>query len=160
MRCMTIGINGLLREIPSELGRLTDLRELHVIRNYIDNAGFSGEIPPTFANLSSMVTVENTRLYKELGTVTIIELVLGNNSLNGTLPDEKSASLNNIDLSYNELLGTLPSWVNAPNLQINLVVNNFTLKGSENRRIQVKDIVKEVEDYLKTYLSAGMDILA
>ncbi|GJV18551.1 hypothetical protein Tco_1367571 [Tanacetum coccineum] len=26
------------------------------------------------------------------------------------------------------------------------------------RRIQVKDIVKEVEDYLKTYSSAGMDI--
>nr|GEY68515.1 hypothetical protein [Tanacetum cinerariifolium] len=33
-------------------------------------------------------------------------------------------------------------------------------KASENnvRRIQVKDIVKEVEDHLKTYSSAGMDI--
>ncbi|GKC24228.1 hypothetical protein Tco_1026378 [Tanacetum coccineum] len=33
-------------------------------------------------------------------------------------------------------------------------------KASESniRRIQVKDIVKEVKDYLKTYLSAGMDI--
>ncbi|GJW02183.1 hypothetical protein Tco_1561039, partial [Tanacetum coccineum] len=29
---------------------------------------------------------------------------------------------------------------------------------SNVKRIQVKDIVKEVEDYLKTYLSAGMDI--
>nr|GEZ21520.1 hypothetical protein [Tanacetum cinerariifolium] len=29
---------------------------------------------------------------------------------------------------------------------------------SNIRRIQVKDIVKEVEDYLKTYSSAGMDI--
>ncbi|GJV86991.1 hypothetical protein Tco_1530929 [Tanacetum coccineum] len=29
---------------------------------------------------------------------------------------------------------------------------------SNVRRIQVKDIVKEVEDYLKTYSSAGMDI--
>nr|GEU97917.1 hypothetical protein [Tanacetum cinerariifolium] len=29
---------------------------------------------------------------------------------------------------------------------------------SKIRRIQVKDIVKEVENYLKTYLSAGMDI--
>ncbi|GJY09381.1 hypothetical protein Tco_0377566, partial [Tanacetum coccineum] len=26
------------------------------------------------------------------------------------------------------------------------------------RRIQLKDIVKEVKDYLKTYSSAGMDI--
>ncbi|GJW08362.1 hypothetical protein Tco_1570785 [Tanacetum coccineum] len=33
-------------------------------------------------------------------------------------------------------------------------------KASESniRRIQVKDIVKEVEDYLKTYSSTGMDI--
>ncbi|GJS54368.1 hypothetical protein Tco_0627730 [Tanacetum coccineum] len=33
-------------------------------------------------------------------------------------------------------------------------------KASESniRRIQVKDIVKEVKDYLKTYSSAGMDI--
>ncbi|GKD86683.1 hypothetical protein Tco_1357837 [Tanacetum coccineum] len=33
-------------------------------------------------------------------------------------------------------------------------------KASESniRRIQVKDIVKEVEDYLKTYSSAGLDI--
>ncbi|GJZ90043.1 hypothetical protein Tco_0661970 [Tanacetum coccineum] len=36
----------------------------------------------------------------------------------------------------------------------------FECKASEGnfRRIQVKDIVKEVEDYLKTYSSAGMDI--
>ncbi|GKF19302.1 hypothetical protein Tco_0067940, partial [Tanacetum coccineum] len=33
-------------------------------------------------------------------------------------------------------------------------------KASERNviRIQVKDIVKEVKDYLKTYSSAGMDI--
>ncbi|GKC86963.1 hypothetical protein Tco_1147612 [Tanacetum coccineum] len=30
--------------------------------------------------------------------------------------------------------------------------------ASNLRRIQVKDIVKEVEDHLKTYSSAGMDI--
>ncbi|GJW61247.1 hypothetical protein Tco_0110582 [Tanacetum coccineum] len=29
---------------------------------------------------------------------------------------------------------------------------------SDLKRIQVKDIVKEIEDYLKTYSSAGMDI--
>nr|GEW30267.1 transcription factor EGL1 isoform X2 [Tanacetum cinerariifolium] len=36
----------------------------------------------------------------------------------------------------------------------------FECKASESniRRIQVKDIVKEVEDYLKTYSSSGMDI--
>ncbi|GKA92839.1 hypothetical protein Tco_0814764 [Tanacetum coccineum] len=36
----------------------------------------------------------------------------------------------------------------------------FECKALESniRRIRVKDIVKEVEDYLKTYSSAGMDI--
>nr|GEW01286.1 integrase, catalytic region, zinc finger, CCHC-type, peptidase aspartic, catalytic [Tanacetum cinerariifolium] len=36
----------------------------------------------------------------------------------------------------------------------------FECKASESnvRRIQVKDIIKEVKDYLKTYSSAGMDI--
>ncbi|GKA69229.1 hypothetical protein Tco_0775293 [Tanacetum coccineum] len=32
------------------------------------------------------------------------------------------------------------------------------VSASNFRRIQVTDIVKEVEDYLKTYSSAGMDI--
>ncbi|GKB37230.1 hypothetical protein Tco_0882172, partial [Tanacetum coccineum] len=36
----------------------------------------------------------------------------------------------------------------------------FECKASESniRRIRVKDIVKEVEDYLQTYTSAEMDI--
>ncbi|GKC51918.1 hypothetical protein Tco_1074663, partial [Tanacetum coccineum] len=33
-----------------------------------------------------------------------------------------------------------------------------SLIAKPQRRIQVKDIVKEVEDYLKTYSSAEMDI--
>ncbi|GKA81685.1 hypothetical protein Tco_0788377 [Tanacetum coccineum] len=43
------------------------------------------------------------------------------------------------------------------------VTENITVDGMQRnlipppRRIQVKDIVKEVEDYLKTYSSAGMD---
>ncbi|GJV95517.1 hypothetical protein Tco_1547094 [Tanacetum coccineum] len=34
------------------------------------------------------------------------------------------------------------------------------LRESNIRGIRVKDIFKEVEDYLKTYSSAGMDIIA
>ncbi|GKA23785.1 hypothetical protein Tco_0709818, partial [Tanacetum coccineum] len=36
--------------------------------------------------------------------------------------------------------------------------NERTSEWWTQRRIRVKDIVKEVEDYLKTYSSAGMDI--
>ncbi|GJW82558.1 hypothetical protein Tco_0146533 [Tanacetum coccineum] len=47
-------------------------------------------------------------------------------------------------------------------VQDNLVSNEGLVKSialaSNIRRIQVKDIIKEVEDYLKTYSSDGMDI--
>ncbi|GKD02465.1 hypothetical protein Tco_1177439, partial [Tanacetum coccineum] len=44
--------------------------------------------------------------------------------------------------------------------EIEVMKGLFECKASESnvRRIQVKDIVKEVEDPLKTYSSAGMDI--
>ncbi|GJU26384.1 hypothetical protein Tco_1165005 [Tanacetum coccineum] len=38
-----------------------------------------------------------------------------------------------------------------------IVEKNLDALESNVRRIQVNDIVKEVEDYLKTYSSAGMD---
>ncbi|CAN0901973.1 Probable LRR receptor-like serine/threonine-protein kinase At1g56130 [Linum grandiflorum] len=57
-------------------------------------------------------------------------LFLGNNRLNGTLPATKSPSLVNIDVSYNNLGGVLPSWINATNLQLNIVFNNFTIDPS------------------------------
>ncbi|KAG8100195.1 hypothetical protein GUJ93_ZPchr0013g34740 [Zizania palustris] len=59
-------------------------------------------------------------------------LFLGNNSLKGTLPDVLSSSLNVIDISYNQLSGSLPSWSNQNNLQLNLVANNFVLGSSNN----------------------------
>ncbi|GJS60383.1 chitin elicitor receptor kinase 1-like protein isoform X2 [Tanacetum coccineum] len=41
---------------------------------------------------------------------------------------------------------------------IGLEEPSFNAGSQKKRRIQVKDIVKEVEDYLNTYSSAGMDI--
>ncbi|GJZ86424.1 probable LRR receptor-like serine/threonine-protein kinase [Tanacetum coccineum] len=105
--------NRITGSIPSDIGEYQNLTRLDLSFNNL-----SGPIPPALFNLSRLEF-----------------LFLGNNSLNGTLPDVKSMSLSNIDLSYNELSGTLPSWVNASNIQLNLVVNNFTLEGSENSGI-------------------------
>ncbi|KAE8719461.1 putative LRR receptor-like serine/threonine-protein kinase [Hibiscus syriacus] len=55
-------------------------------------------------------------------------LFLGNNSLSGAIPSQKSEALQTIDLSYNLLSGNLPSWVNS-GLQLNLVGNNFSLNS-------------------------------
>ncbi|XP_028556759.1 probable LRR receptor-like serine/threonine-protein kinase At1g56140 [Dendrobium catenatum] len=59
-------------------------------------------------------------------------LFLGNNSITGTLPRTKISTLSNIDLSYNQLSGSFPNWVNDPNLVLNLVANNFIIDNSNN----------------------------
>ncbi|GLT87790.1 hypothetical protein SLE2022_058510 [Rubroshorea leprosula] len=75
----------------------------------------SGQILDSLFNLSS-----------------ITHLFLGNNKLNGTLPTQKSPSLLNIDVSYNNLAGSFPSWVSEQNLSLNLVANIFTMESSNN----------------------------
>jgi len=60
-------------------------------------------------------------------------LFLGNNSLTGSLPDVKSASLKNLDFSYNQLTGRFPSWATESDLHLNLVANNFVLDSTNDR---------------------------
>ncbi|XP_062011164.1 probable LRR receptor-like serine/threonine-protein kinase At1g56140 [Rosa rugosa] len=62
-------------------------------------------------------------------------MFIGNNKLNGALSESKSSSLLNVDLSYNNLVGSIPSWVNGTSLQLNLVANNFTLDSSNSRKL-------------------------
>ncbi|CAN1263275.1 Probable LRR receptor-like serine/threonine-protein kinase At1g56130 [Linum perenne] len=93
--------------IPDDLWTLTFLTNLNLGLNFL-----SGTLSPSIGNLTRMQY-----------------LFLGNNRLNGTLPDRKSPSLVNIDVSYNNLGGNLPSWVNATN-QLNIVFNNFTIDPS------------------------------
>ncbi|EFH70822.1 predicted protein [Arabidopsis lyrata subsp. lyrata] len=101
----------LTGQIPDFIGDWTNLTTLRIL-----GTGLSGPIPASFSNLTSLT-----------------ELFLGNNTLNGSLPTQKRQSLSNIDVSYNDLSGSLPSWVSLPNLNLNLVANNFTLEGLDNR---------------------------
>ncbi|KAK8464293.1 hypothetical protein PHAVU_011G169332 [Phaseolus vulgaris] len=100
--------NNINGSIPSFVGEFQNLTQLDLSFNNI-----SGHIPESIFNSSSLSYV-----------------FLGNNMLSGTLPRQKSSSLQNIDLSYNNLSNDLPSWVNEPNLQLNLVANNFRIEGS------------------------------
>ncbi|KAL7590818.1 hypothetical protein Lser_V15G35420 [Lactuca serriola] len=100
--------NRISGSIPSDIGEYVNLTQLDLSFNNL-----SGPIPAGLFNLSQLSF-----------------LFLGNNSLTGTLPNEKSRTLSNIDLSYNQLSGTLPSWANNQTLQVNIVVNNFTLNNS------------------------------
>ncbi|KAL1556055.1 putative LRR receptor-like serine/threonine-protein kinase [Salvia divinorum] len=100
--------NNISGSIPSNLDEYPNLSLLDLSFN-----NFTGGIPDSLFNMSSLA-----------------HLFLGNNKLTGSLPAQKSSLLQFIDLSYNELSGSFPSWVSQPNLQLNLVANNFSMEGS------------------------------
>ncbi|KAK4594663.1 hypothetical protein RGQ29_018381 [Quercus rubra] len=102
--------NNISDSIPSNIGEYQKLSQLDLSFNNITE-----QIPNALFNLSLLSY-----------------LFLGNNKLNGTVPTQKSGSLLNIDLSYNNLQGSFPSWVSEQNLQLNLVANNFTIESSNS----------------------------
>ncbi|KAL7590816.1 hypothetical protein Lser_V15G35422 [Lactuca serriola] len=103
--------NRISGSIPNDIGELASLTQLDLSFNNL-----SGEIPRGLFSLRRMSL-----------------LFLGNNSLTGTLPDVKSTTLRIIDVSHNGLSGTLPSWVDDSDLQLNIVVNNFPVDSFEGR---------------------------
>ncbi|KAI3675666.1 hypothetical protein L1987_85258 [Smallanthus sonchifolius] len=132
--------NSFEGSMPPSFSRLTSLQELRI-------SGLSNGTMDFIRDLKSLsnLVLRNNRISGPIPTYigefqNLQRLFLGNNSLNGTLPDVKSSNLSNIylqvssrsDVSYNELSGTLPSWVSEANLQLNLVVNNFTLRDIGN----------------------------
>ncbi|KAH7528141.1 hypothetical protein FEM48_Zijuj05G0040200 [Ziziphus jujuba var. spinosa] len=100
--------NNISESIPTDFNEYPKLSQLDLSFNNV-----TGKIPDSLFNMSSLNY-----------------LFLGNNKLNGTLPAQKSSTLLNVDLSYNFLVGSLPSWVNQENLQLNLIGNNLTLNSS------------------------------
>ncbi|KAK8331124.1 hypothetical protein V6Z12_A10G053700 [Gossypium hirsutum] len=182
---LSFGNNNFSGTLPPELGSLVKLQQMRIEGN-----SFQGPIPSSFANLTSLVSfisslplvdslplstysclirasrtscrriggiyngsssldfVRNLKNLTDLDlsfnnltgeipsalfTMNSLQyLFLGNNSLSGAIPSQKSETLQTIDLSYNFLSGNLPSWVNS-GLQLNLVANNFTLNSTNIR---------------------------
>ncbi|RXH98780.1 hypothetical protein DVH24_011105 [Malus domestica] len=106
--------------IPSDIGEYQSLQKLYtaplnlslVCRDLSFN-NLTGQLPSSLFTMSSLTS-----------------LFLGNNSLSGPLPSQKSDQLQTIDLSYNFLSGSFPDWGTTLSLQLNLVVNNFTFDSS------------------------------
>ncbi|RZC78565.1 hypothetical protein C5167_002855 [Papaver somniferum] len=98
--------------IPSNVGEYGELQRLDLSFNNL-----TGRIPGSLFNLSSLSN-----------------LFLGNNSLSGILPPQKSSRLLTVDLSYNELSGSLPSWVTQQNTSLGQD-SSFAIKcGGSNMR--------------------------
>uniref|UniRef100_A0A0E0AS42 non-specific serine/threonine protein kinase n=1 Tax=Oryza glumipatula TaxID=40148 RepID=A0A0E0AS42_9ORYZ len=123
--------NDLAGKIPDYFGSFPNLQDLRIgdILNGSSSLSF-------ISNLTSLnvLILRNCKISDNLGTVNFSKLAgfLGNNSLSGSLPYDKSPSLNNLDFSYNHLSGSFPPWVTGNNLQLNLVANDFILDSTNN----------------------------
>ncbi|KAI0495631.1 hypothetical protein KFK09_021934 [Dendrobium nobile] len=150
--------NSISGPIPSSfftLYKLYDLRigdfmngssSLAFIRNMTNlntlilrNAKISDTLPLDFSYYTKLVTLDLSfnnitgNIPLSLFSLSSLNyLFLGNNSITGTLPGTKISTLSNIDLSYNQLSGSFPYWVNDPNLVLNLVANNFVIDNSNS----------------------------
>ncbi|KAL1221494.1 putative LRR receptor-like serine/threonine-protein kinase [Cardamine amara subsp. amara] len=134
LRILGTGLSG---PIPSSFSNLTSLTELRL--GDISNGSSSLEFIKDMKNLS-ILAIRNINLTgtipSNIGEYSSLQQVdLSFNNLQGPIPASlfNLGRLTHLDVSYNDLSGSLPSWVSLPNLKLNLIVNNFTLEGLDNR---------------------------
>ena len=106
-------VEGLIGNIPNEIGELHDLEFLQ-----LDNCNFDGGIPTTIGKLQNLKELSichsnlSGEIPKELGNISKLEwLGLTFNQLTGGIPKELSSlqNLNYIDIRENRLAGRIPS---------------------------------------------------
>ncbi|KAG5546791.1 hypothetical protein RHGRI_018834 [Rhododendron griersonianum] len=126
--------NELTGSIPEFLGNWSQLSDLMI--SDLSNGSTSLEFLKDKTSLNTLILRNNNisgSIPSNIGDYPSLSLLfLGNNKLNGTLPALRSTSLLNIDVSYNELSGSFPSWIDGQGLQLNLVANNFTIESANN----------------------------
>ncbi|ERN14804.1 hypothetical protein AMTR_s00032p00079260 [Amborella trichopoda] len=120
--------------IPSSFANLTSLMDLRI--SELSNGSSSLDFIKNMKNLTILV-LRNNMISGNISSeivdfAQLRHLFLGNNNLSGSLPQQKSSSLSTIDLSYNQLAGSFPLWMNSQNLQMNLVGNSFVIGNSNN----------------------------
>ena len=124
--------NGLTGQIPSELGRLSNLQALDFASNHL-----TGTIPPALGNLSNLkhLSLDNNLLSgsvpQELGRLSNLEaLDFASNHLTGTIPSALGnlSNLKHLSLDNNLLSGSIPQELgNIPHLRdLNVAQNDFT----------------------------------
>ncbi len=109
---LDLGSNQLTGEIPTEIGKLTNLIYLDLGSNQL-----TGEIPPEIGeltNLTGLLLYDNELtgvIPSEIGNLTnLIYLMLSSNELSGSIPPEigNLANLQGLNLHSNQLSGLIP----------------------------------------------------
>ncbi|KAI8533324.1 hypothetical protein RHMOL_Rhmol10G0000500 [Rhododendron molle] len=119
---LDLSFNSLTGSIPDSLFTLSSLSYL-----FLGNNKFTGNIPQQkSSSLLYMRSKVDSKSRK------IMPKKSKRHRLSSILPVYKKEG-NEQDLSYNELSGSFPSWINQTGLQLNLVANNFTIGITNNR---------------------------
>ncbi|VVB00154.1 unnamed protein product [Arabis nemorensis] len=134
MKYMTFEINALSGPLPKEIGLLKDLISLSISSN-----NFSGSIPA------------------EIGSCTKLQKIyIGSSGLRGEIPSSFAnlVELTEAFITDLEVTGQIPnfigSWTNLTTF--NLVANNFTLEGLDNRKTSP---AIEAKEYILTFRSTA-----
>ncbi|KAB1216938.1 hypothetical protein CJ030_MR4G016049 [Morella rubra] len=138
----------LTGRIPSFIGNWSALQTLKLQGN-----SFEGSIPSAFSNLTSLTDLRISDLsngssslafIKEMKSLSI--LILRNNNISDSMPSNigEYQSLWHLFLGNNKLNGTIPTTKSTTLLNINLVVNNFTIGSSNSRRNNIAIFLSQV----------------
>ncbi|XP_050229063.1 probable inactive receptor kinase At1g48480 [Mercurialis annua] len=110
LQSLSVRFNALSGTIPADFGQLGSLRNL-----YLQHNSFSGEIPEFLFNLQNLVRL-NLADNKFTGAISLnfnkltrlATLYLEENQLSGSIPDLNLNSLDQFNVSFNNLSGPIP----------------------------------------------------
>ncbi|MBO1348618.1 MAG: putative Ig domain-containing protein [Hormoscilla sp. GUM202] len=154
--------------IPSELGSLGNLQDLHLNDNSL-----SGTLPSELGSLSNLLELElnnnslSGTIPSELGSLGNLErLYLNDNSLSGTIPSELGdlSNLERLYLNDNSLSGTIPGSIddlsatkrleNPPYRVTDLHVVDATY--GRGFRLNVSENFGDINDNITSYSASGL----
>ncbi|EXC05427.1 putative inactive receptor kinase [Morus notabilis] len=107
---LSLRFNALSGPIPADLGNLSGLSELHLEGNF-----FSGQVPDFLFGMKSLVRLNladnifSGEISPRFGNLKrLVVLYLGNNSFTGSIPDIDLPELDQFNVSFNRLNGSIP----------------------------------------------------
>ncbi|TVU47878.1 hypothetical protein EJB05_07494 [Eragrostis curvula] len=111
LRTLSLRYNALTGPVPDDVSRLAELRAI-----YLQHNGFSGELPASLFGLKNLVRVDlaGNKFTGEISPdfnklIRLGTLHLENNNLTGEIPKLDLPALEQFNVSYNQVNGSIPA---------------------------------------------------